>query len=107
MNFKGELNPNYKHGFKHTRFYRLWQTINTRCNNSNRKFYFKYGGSGIKSEWSNSFIKFKNDMYESYLEHVKKFGEKETSIDRIDNKKNYCKSNCRWATRKEQTQQLI
>lgn len=42
-------------------------------------------------------------MYKSYLEHVEKFGENETSIDRIDNLLGYYKNNCRWATKKEQS----
>ena len=43
-------------------------------------------------------------MYESYLEHVEKYWEKETTIDRIDVNWNYCKENCKWSTNKEQSQ---
>lgn len=41
-------------------------------------------------------------MYESYLDHVKEYWEKNTTIDRINPSWNYCKENCRRATIKEQ-----
>lgn len=37
----------------------------------------------------------------SYLEHVKEFGQKDTQIDRTNNNGNYCKENCKWVTREE------
>jgi len=91
----------YKHGFSGTRFYRIWEAINQRCYDKNQKKYEYYGGKGIKNEWQ-SFINFKNDMLNSYKEHCKMFGVKNTTIDRINNDDNYKKENCRWATWKEQ-----
>lgn len=41
-------------------------------------------------------------MYSTYIEHVSLWWEKNTTIDRIDNKWNYCKNNCRRATILEQ-----
>lgn len=90
-----------KHGLYKTRFYAIYGNMLTRCNNPNSCKYKNYGGRGIKCEWL-SFNDFYKDMYQSYLDHVKEFGESNTSIDRIDVNGNYNKKNCRWATWEEQ-----
>lgn len=86
--------------WRHNRFYNIYANITQRTNwkipNERSKCY-----EWVKNLW-NSFEEFKNDMYESYLDHVAKFWEKETTIDRIDPSWNYCKENCRRATIKEQ-----
>ena len=91
------------HGLWNTRFYYIWHYMRQRCSNSNNNAYKFYGGRGVNvcERWGH-FKNFQEDMYKSYLYHVKKFGEKETTIDRINSDDNYKLNNCRWATRKEQ-----
>lgn len=77
--------------------YRAWTAMKQRCYNPNFEHYALYGGRGITvcDEWLNSYEKFIEDMgYRSTSSH---------SLDRIDNNLGYFKENCRWATKKEQS----
>jgi hypothetical protein len=99
---KGKDRGNTRHGMFGTRFYHLYYSIHDRTkNNPNSKTSRFYGNRGIKNDWK-SFDQFYNDMYESYLKHVKEFGEKNTTIDRKNSLGNYNKENCQWATTLEQ-----
>lgn len=92
---------NYKHGMRNTRIYSIYHGLRQRCDNPKVVDYHIWGGKGIKYQWK-TFEEFYKDMGTSYEEHVKKFGIKDTTIDRIDNNKNYTKENCHWTTVKEQ-----
>jgi len=81
----------------HTRIYNSWDNMKQRCLNENRADFPNYGGRGITicDEWINSFERFRDDMLPTY--------EAGLTLDRIDVNGNYCKENCRWATKKEQS----
>lgn len=92
---------NSTHKMAGTRIFRIFTGIKTRCTNSNDKTYKNYWARWIKCE-RKTFEDFYKDMWESYKTHVKKYWEKDTTIERIDVNWNYCKENCTRKTRKEQ-----
>lgn len=89
------------HTVSESMLYNRYHKILGRCYNIKEHAYKYYGGRGIKCSW-NSFESFRKDMEESFIEHIKEYGDKNTSIDRIDVNGYYCKENCRWTTWKEQ-----
>ena len=84
---------NYKHWLVWTKIYWIFNWIQNRCTNPKLREYKNYWGRWIKCEWKDV-ADFYKDMWSSYKIWL--------SIDRINNNWNYCKSNCRWATKKVQ-----
>lgn len=83
------------HSLSKHRLYLAWYDMMRRCENTNHKNYCDYGGRGIRvcKIWHDvsNFVKDMDDSYKPGL-----------SIERIDNNDGYKKSNCKWATKKEQ-----
>lgn len=83
-----------RHGMSHTKFYKRWKSMMSRCNIPTHQVYHNYGGRGITvcERW-HKFTNFMDDMYDGFDECLQ--------LDRIDNNKGYSKENCRWVTHKE------
>lgn len=94
------------HGMCGTKFYNTWLNMRQRCNNPKSTKYKIYGERGITvcDRWMKSFENFRDDMLSKYLIHSKKYGEKNTTLDREDNMGNYTPQNCRFATNKVQSE---
>jgi hypothetical protein len=90
----GLANRTHGHSAVRSRTYSTWLSMRRRCDTPGTDGFDRYGGRGISvcSRW-HDFNAFLADM-----------GERPAgmSIDRIDPDGDYEKSNCRWATPKEQ-----
>jgi len=107
---KSDVSRNSKHGLTNGRnatingkkranrigTYSSWEAMRSRCNNPNNPGYHWYGGRGIKvcERW---------DDFDNFLWDMGERPEGKT-LDRIDVNGNYEKSNCKWSTPLEQTQ---
>lgn len=96
--FMGVPHENHK-GYK-SRLYKIWGCMKSRCSCQNKSDpnYWNYYLRGIKvcEEWVRSFKSFREwAIQNGYSEKL--------TLDRKDNDGNYTPSNCRWATRKVQS----
>lgn len=80
------------HAMFGTPTYRAWTNMRRRCRDTSSVSWPSYGARGITvcPEWESSFRAFFEDM------GLRPEG---TTLDRRDVNKNYCKENCRWASR--------
>jgi hypothetical protein len=74
----------------------IFNSMKNRCYNQKSKEYKWYGGKGIKicNEWL-----YNPTLFADWA--LKKGYKKGLTVDRIDEKKDYCPKNCRWISREE------
>lgn len=90
---------NTKHGMSRTPAYEQYCAMLSRCYNPNNKKYKLYGGRGIGVciSWMG------DGGFERFLRDMGERPSSKHSIDRRDNDGIYGPHNCRWATKKEQS----
>lgn len=82
------------HGMSKTRPYTIWRQMKVRCDRPDSRLARWYKDISYDPRWA-EFENFWDDMKEDYKETL--------TLDRIDSSKGYSKTNCRWATMKEQS----
>lgn len=84
-------NNGWNHGYHGTPTYRTWRGMKARCLNVAHTAFHRYGGQGIKvcKRWM---------LFANFLADMGARPEGLT-LDRKNGKKGYSKSNCQWATK--------
>lgn len=93
---KHGLQSGYGLSSEHLGAFKSWRAMSNRCLNPSAADFPRYGGSGVTicARWLGSFENFLADM-----------GDRPNglTLDRINPFEGYSPDNCRWATRKEQS----
>lgn len=88
------------HGMSRHRLNRIYHNMRKRCEPTNAR-HTRYFDRGITvcDEWRDSFVSFATwALANGYKDDL--------SLDRIDNEKGYSPENCRWATPKQQSNNM-
>jgi hypothetical protein len=95
LNIERAIETNTTHGMRRTRIYSIWIHMKERCRYEKCSVYEYYGGRGINycEDWE-KFEGFYRDMKDGYSDRL--------TLERKDVNGNYCKENCKWATKIEQ-----
>lgn len=74
----------------------VWSVMKSRCNCPDDKSYHNYGGRGITYDprW---------EQFENFFQDMGAYYKEGLTLERKDNNGNYCKENCIWTTRTQQS----
>lgn len=86
----------FRHGMTRKPEYRSWECMHQRCRTPSNASFESYGGSGmtICERWS---------LFDNFLEDMGMKPGPTYTLDRINNSEGYSPDNCRWATKKTQS----